>query len=93
MKHKGEAPDIHSIPLLPLTPSPGPLVTCANLRCRHGVAAGASGAVNTAGGGITAESAGDEQDRRELIRLRSTAKDGTLCSQVMKRDCSTPKQS
>ncbi|CAI5459931.1 unnamed protein product [Closterium sp. Yama58-4] len=52
---------------------------------------GALGAVNTAGGGITAESAGDEQDRRELIRLRSTAKDGTLCSQVMKRDCSAPK--
>ncbi|CAI7932096.1 unnamed protein product [Closterium sp. NIES-54] len=65
----------HSPHPFPLSPRP-----LRESTCRHGVAAGASGAVDTAGGAITAESApsfpqpsaGDEQGRRrELVSSRN----------------------
>ncbi|CAI6010594.1 unnamed protein product [Closterium sp. NIES-65] len=56
--------------------------------CRHGAAAGASGAVDTAGDAITAESApifaepaGDEQGRR---KLQTTISD---CHDAIRRNC------
>ncbi|CAI6010592.1 unnamed protein product [Closterium sp. NIES-65] len=64
--------------------------------CRHGAAAGASGAVDTAGGAITAESAlsdarasaGDEQSHRKL--QSPTADSYQMACNEVKSDCSAP---